>query len=215
MWAAHFPSRCPPSTECRSDARVGRNTETFARNNSTPISGFPGGHTTPGAVFCTMRLRPVLVTALACIASASLPAQAPRDVASPPADAVASLAYRRDALGIAPVWNGLAVVRGAERARVANLNFFWPRRIDDAFQGDSARVYASRAIRTRRVAAVLTDAGAVLLAAAVVRRGPGDAVARGIAYAGAGAFALSVPLHFAADDWLARAVWWHNERVAR
>ena len=162
-----------------------------------------------------MRLRSVLVTALACSASASLPAQAPQAVATPSGDAVASFAYRRDALGIAPVWNGLAVVRGSERTRVANLNFFWPRRIDDAFLGDSARFYGSRAFRTRRVAAVLTDAGAVLLAAAVVRRGSGDAVTRGLAIAGAGAFVLSVPLHFAADDWLARALWWHNEGLAR
>ena len=161
-----------------------------------------------------MILRSVLVTALACIASASLPAQAPQAIAAPPGDAVASLAYQRNALGIAPVWNGLAVVRGAERSRVANLNFFWPRRLDDAFLGDSARYYGSRAFRTRRVAAMLTDAGALLLAAAVVRRGRDEAVARRIAIAGAGAFAVSVPLHFAADDWLARAVWWHNARSA-
>ena len=162
-----------------------------------------------------MILRSVLVTALACIASASLPAQAPQAIAAPPDDAVASLAYQRDALGIAPVWNGLAVVRGSERSRVANLNFVWPRRMDDAFLGDSARFYASRAVRTRRVAAMLTDAGALLLAAAVVRRGPDEAVARRIAIAGAGAFAVSVPLHFTADDWLARAVWWYTARSAQ
>ena len=76
-----------------------------------------------------MILRTVLVTAIACIASASLPAQATQAVAPPPGDALASSAYQRDALGIAPVWNGLAVVRGSERSRVANLNFFWPRRL--------------------------------------------------------------------------------------
>ena len=162
-----------------------------------------------------MILRTVLVTAIACSASASLPAQATQAVAPPPGDALASSAYQRDALGIAPVWNGLAVVRGSERSQVANLNFFWPRRMDDAFLGDSARLYGARAFRTRRVAAVLTDAGVLLLAAAVVRRGSDEAVARRIAIAGAGAFAVSVPLHFSADDWLARAVWWHNARLAR
>lgn len=162
-----------------------------------------------------MILRPVLVTALACIASAPLPAQAPQVNAAPLGDASVFRTYQRDALGIAPVWNGLAVVRGAERTRVANLNFFWPRRIDDAFLGDSARFYGARAFRTRRVAAVLTDVGALLLAAAVARRASDEAVERRSAIAGAGAFALSVPLHFAADDWLARAVWWHNARSPR
>jgi hypothetical protein len=126
--------------------------------------------------------------------------------------------YQRCALGIAPVWNGLAVVRGVDRDQVANLNFFWVRDVTAAFAGDSARAYAVRAVHTRRLAATLTDAGALLLAAAATRGvqvGRLDGGARVAALVGAGAFAVSVPLHFQADGWLSRAVWWHNAKAPR
>jgi hypothetical protein len=126
--------------------------------------------------------------------------------------------YQHCALGIAPVWDGLAVVRGAGQDRVANLNFFWARDVTDAFAGDSARTYAVRAVHTRRMAATLTDGGALLLAAAAIRglrTRRVDGGTRVAAFIGAGAFAVSVPLHFQADGWLSRAVWWHNAAGVR
>lgn len=132
--------------------------------------------------------------------------------------AAADCPYSRCALGISPAWNGLLVVRGPERAREANLNFFLPREIGAAFAGDSARAYASRAVATRRAAAVFTDFGALLLAVAAARAGAAgrlDRAGRVTAVAGAAAFVVGVPLQFSADGLLARAVWWHNARFAR
>ncbi len=154
----------------------------------------------------------LLVAALSSAVPRALVAQRAGDASA------ADCPYARCALGISPAWNGLLVVRGPERVRAANLNFFLPRGIDAAFAGDSARGYASRAVATRRTAAVLTDAGALLLAVAGARAaGAGrlDRAGRATAIAGAAAFALSVPLQFAADGLLARAVWWHNARFAR
>lgn len=131
--------------------------------------------------------------------------------------------YSRCALSIAPRWNGLAVVRGREETQVANLGFFLPRDISPVFRagGDATGpsvAEARRAVRIRKAAAVLTDAGAVLLAAGGVRalalRRVDDA---GIVALSAGALglAVSVPLQFAADGALSRAVWLHNLRFAR
>ena len=133
--------------------------------------------------------------------------------------------YRNCALSIVPTWNGLAVARGAQGPRVANLQFLWPRDITAALAGpdahvrgaDSAAASAQRAVALRRVGAALTDAGIVLAAGAAIgalhagqfrRR---DGVAAGV---GGAALALSVPFQFAADGALSRAVWWHNLRFA-
>jgi hypothetical protein len=134
--------------------------------------------------------------------------------------------YSTCALGIAPRWNGLAVVRGGGGPQVANLNFFWPRDITTSLIGrptrapgaDSAAAHARRAIRLRWVGAALTDAGIVAgavgaigaLRAGHVRRS--DGVLLGAAGAALG---ISVPFQFAADGALSRAVWWHNRRYAR
>lgn len=126
--------------------------------------------------------------------------------------------YAACALGIAPVWHGLDVVRGTGGAREASLGFFWPRSVHATFAGsDSAVAYADRALSVRRSAAILTDAGAIAIAYTVARQlsgglGRRDAI---IGAAGAGAFVVSVPLQFSADHLLSRAVWWHNERFAR
>lgn len=134
--------------------------------------------------------------------------------------------YGSCALGIVPTWNGLAVVRGSNGPRVANLNFFWPRSIESTLRGpapglpgaDSAAANARRALRLRRIGALLTDAGlfaGVVTAARVVdmgRAGRGEQRAAGTAL---GALVLSVPFQFAADGALSRAVWWHNARFAR
>lgn len=126
--------------------------------------------------------------------------------------------YAQCALNIAPRWNGLAVVRGAEEARVANLNFFWPRDISSAFAPDAgdgrALAHARRAVRIRRLAAAMTDVAVVGLAAGAVRswrRSPTgeDRILLGASLA---TFVASVPLQFIADGALSRAVWWYNRR---
>jgi hypothetical protein len=163
--------------------------------------------------------------ALLCLAA---PLAAQREAAGPPHPAGAAGpcagatrpagAYMDCALGIAPVWNGLAVVRGPATAPVATLGFFWPRSVAGAFAGDSAVAAATRALHVRRAAAGFTDAGAVLLAVASVRglrAGRLDATGRAFVAAGAGSFAVGVPLQFSADAWLSRAVWWHNVAYGR
>lgn len=139
-----------------------------------------------------------------------LPAQANPD---------STCAYTRCALGIAPVWNGLAVVRGTERQRVANLGFFFPRDVAPAFAGeDSALRHARRAVRVRRWAALFTDAGGALLgygAVQQIRNGRLARSERAAAALGGASLAVSVPLQFGADGLLSRAVWWYNRRYAR
>lgn len=134
--------------------------------------------------------------------------------------------YRSCALSIAPRWDGLAVVRGAEARRIANLHFFWPcditgelRGADSAAAGvDSVVFHAQRAVALRRAGAGFTDLGALTLAIAIARSlrdghvGRRDQVLAGAAL---GAVVVSVPLQFAADGELSRAVWWHNIRFAR
>ena len=130
--------------------------------------------------------------------------------------------YMSCALSIAPRWNGLAVVRGVEEHRVANLSFFWPRDFSGLFatpgsQSDSAASQARRAVRIRRIAAALTNTGAVAVAVAgtraivVGRLRSDDAVVLG---AGTAAIAVSLPLHFNADGALSRAIWWYNHRFS-
>jgi hypothetical protein len=127
--------------------------------------------------------------------------------------------YRRCAYGIAPAWDGLAVVRGANESRVANLYFLWPRDISAHFAGsDSAMTHVRRAVHLRRIGAVLTNAGALTLlaaAAGALNAGHARRSDSALGLAGAAAFAVSVPLQFAADGELSRAVWWHNLRLAR
>lgn len=144
------------------------------------------------------------------LVAARLPAQ---DSAAP----TPPCPYVRCALGIAPVWNGLAVVRGADGERVATLGFFHARPLPLFAGCDSARTYAVRAVRTRRIARVLTDVGGLTLAITAARALAAhhlDRGARVAALAGAATFGASVPLQFAADGHLARAVWWYNSAVA-
>ena len=156
-----------------------------------------------------------IAAAAALLASSALGAQqAATGVA---ADGACS--YERCALGIAPTWSGLNVVRGADGTRVASLGFFWPRGLTRVFAGsDSASRYAARAVRVRRGGALLTDAGLMLLGYAAARQlrdggmRDGDRVVAGV---GAASLAASVPLQFAADGLLSRAVWWHNARFGR
>ena len=145
------------------------------------------------------------------------PAQAASGSAEAPSDS--SCTYARCALAVVPAWNGLDVVRGEQEQKVARLGFFWTRDVSPVFAGEPhALDFARRAVRTRRTAAVFTDAGIALLAYALIG-GTTDSghtsTYQGIAIGGAVAFAVGVPLQFAADGHLSRAVWWHNAQFAR
>jgi hypothetical protein len=162
---------------------------------------------------------------LLAICFAGLPAGASGQVVTV-VDTVARCDYRLCALAIAPKWNGLAVVRGGSGRAVANLNFFLPRDIArqlDSFDrrtigSDSAATYVQRAVRLRRAGAFFTDLGLLSVAAAGTRALISQSNKRTnafVAAAGFGALTISVPLQFAADGALSRAVWWHNLRYAR
>ncbi len=133
--------------------------------------------------------------------------------------APANCTYETCALGLAPVWNGLAVTRGISERQVANLGFFWPSDIRPVFADNAAAVEAAEeALQTRTIAAVLTDAGLLLLGTGLARAAfqrDFDSFSKALTYTGATAIGVSVPLHFAADGMLSRAVWWHNRRYSR
>ena len=163
-----------------------------------------------------MRSRSI-VALLAIVLSAPLGAQASPSRLTPVAPPVPVCTYLNCALGIAPAWNGLDVVDGATGRRVNGLGFFWPHRVDAAFaESDSAISYSTKAFRVRRTAAAFTDVGVLLLGYTAIRqvRGGLHGTDRVIGAAGAGAFAIGVPLQFSADGLLSRAVWWHNARYS-
>jgi hypothetical protein len=154
------------------------------------------------------------------------PVRAQQAVARAPSVAAEPCSYLRCAVSIAPRWNGLAVVRGPSGSQVTNLNFFWPRDVASSLRGepagavgaDSAVAAAVRAVRLRRVGALLTDGGAALVAVAAVGALRAGHVRRQdgiLAAGGLGALGVSIPFQFAADGALSRAVWWHNVRFAR
>jgi hypothetical protein len=153
------------------------------------------------------------------VATPSARAQDSAAVAAPHDSACS---YRECALGIAPTWNGLAVVRGTGGPRVANLHFFWPREIATTLRGDplsrgadSAAASAHRATSLRRAGAALTDLGVVATGVAVVtglRARRMRTQERAVGGLGFAAILISVPLQFAADGALSRAIWWHNMR---
>jgi hypothetical protein len=120
---------------------------------------------------------------------------------------------------VVPAWNGLDLVRGESGEHVARLGFFWTKDLSPVFAGEpQAVVFARKAVHTRRTAAIFTDVGAALLVAALVggAADPDHAdTYRGLAIGGAVSFGIGVPLQFAADGHLSRAVWWHNVRFAR
>jgi hypothetical protein len=159
---------------------------------------------------------------LLVLATATARAQE-RAAVQPPRDSACS--YRECALGIAPRWNGLAVVRGAGGPRLANLHFFWPTDISPALRGDpfargadSAAASARRAIALRRGGAALTDVGVIATGVALVsglRARRMRTAQRAVGGVGVAALLVSVPLQLAADGALSRAVWWHNLRYTR
>ena len=83
---------------------------------------------------------------------------------------------------------------------------------------DSALAHAQRAVALRRAGAVLTDVGALAIAVTLARvatAGRAHTNDRVVGGAGLAALLVSVPMQFAADGALSRAVWWHNLRYAR
>jgi len=137
---------------------------------------------------------------------------------TPPAPA-AGCTYESCALGLAPVWNGLAITRGISQRQIANLGFFWPNDVTPVFRGDAPAVEAANeAVRMRAVAAVLTDAGIILIATGLARAAFDrrfDTFATAVTGVGVASLGVSIPFHFAADGYLSRAVWWHNRRYSR
>jgi hypothetical protein len=121
--------------------------------------------------------------------------------------------YERCALTIVPRLTALTVARGASEERVTSLAFLFPHGVADAFAGnDAAEHHAQRAFSKRVIAAVLTDAGIAVAAAGLARQGRSRVVTTGI---GVAMVASSVPIHFAADAELSRAVWEYNRRFSR
>jgi hypothetical protein len=130
-----------------------------------------------------------------------------------------SCAYEQCALSIVPRLLALDVVRGAREERVGTLAFLYPSRVTAVFAGsDAAERHAAHAFRLRRVAAVLTDLGVVVVATAGSHGIASTQTRRAsatISGVGVALVASSVPVHFAADGELSRAVWEYNRRFGR
>lgn len=151
----------------------------------------------------------IFVTALLASPVAS------RAQARPPANCT----YQTCALGLAPAWDGLAVVRGDSERHVATLGFFLPGDVSSVFEDDPDALDAARdAVQIRQIGAVLTDAGLVLAATGIARalfRRDWDKLSAALTVGGGVALGASVPFQFAADGQLSRAVWLYNRRFAR
>ncbi len=151
--------------------------------------------------------------AIAALTATGLPATGAAQQPSP------NCTYETCALGLAPVWNGLAVTRGISERQIANLGFFWPSDIRPVFADNAAALEAAEeALQTRTIGAVLTDAGLLLLGTGLARAAfqrDFDGFSKALTFTGATAIGVSVPFHFAADGMLSRAVWWHNRRYSR
>ena len=133
-----------------------------------------------------------------------------------PSRGPANCTYESCALGLAPVWNGLAITRGISERPIAVLGFFWPDDVTPLFRDDPAAYEAAtEAVRMRTVAAAFTDGGLLLLATGLARAGfqrEFDGLSKALIGVGGVSVGISVPLQFAADGYLSRAVWWHNRR---
>ena len=131
----------------------------------------------------------------------------------------ANCTYQTCALGLSPVWNGLAVVRGDSEQRVATLGFFLPGDVTSVFRDDPEALDAARdAVQIRQIGAALTDGGLALAATGLARalfRRDWDKLSTALTVAGAVSLGASVPFQFAADGALSRAVWLYNRRFTR
>ena len=131
----------------------------------------------------------------------------------------ANCTYQSCALGLSPVWDGLAVTRGDSQKQVAVLSFFLPADIGRVFEGDREAVdAAAEALRVRSIAAGLTDGGIAIIATGVARalfRRDWDGLSTALTVLGGASLGASVPFQFAADGHLSRAVWLFNRRYSR
>ena len=155
-----------------------------------------------------------ILSLIGSISLVALPAVTEAQVRPP-----ANCTYQTCALGLSPMFDGLAVVRGDSERRVATLGFFLPGDVSSVFQDDPEALDAARdAVQIRQIGAVLTDGGLVLavtgLARALFRR-DWDKLSTGLTVAGAASLGASVPFQFAADGALSRAVWLYNRRFSR
>lgn len=126
--------------------------------------------------------------------------------------------YARCALSIAPRLTSLDVVRGEAETRVASLPFLWPGDVTRIFVTDSVALsLAQRAVRHRRLAALMTDVGIVAAVVGASQLHSETDRSRGTALVSGGAMLIvaSVPIHFSADADLSRAVWRFNRRFSR
>lgn len=159
--------------------------------------------------------RNALIAIAALVVFPALDASAQSSVAN----ADRNCSYETCALGLAPVWNGLAITKGETERQVGNLGFFWPSAIASVFAGDaSASEAANDAVDVRTVAVALTDAGAALIATGVARaifRRDFDGFSKVLTTGGIVALGASVPVHLAADGLVSRAVWLYNRKFAK
>jgi hypothetical protein len=99
------------------------------------------------------------------------------------------------------------------------LGFFWPGDVSRPFESDREALTAARdAMAVRQTAAILTDAGVVLVATGLARglfHQDWDKLSSALAIDGGTALIASVPVQFAADGYLSRAVWLFNRKFAR
>lgn len=126
--------------------------------------------------------------------------------------------YAHCGLAILPRLSGLDVVRGPDEVRVASLPFLRARDVRPAFAGDvDAQRHALSATRLRRAGSLFTVLGIAGGATAAWRGASAHDRVGAAAFGAAGAslFLVSVPLHFAADAELSRAVREFNRRFAR
>ena len=155
-----------------------------------------------------------ILSLIGSISLVALPAVTEAQVRPP-----ANCTYQTCALGLSPMFDGLAVVRGDSERRVATLGFFLPGDVSSVFQDDPEALDAARdAVQIRQIGAVLTDGGLVLAATGLARalfRRDWDKLSAGLTVAGAASLGASVPFQFAADGALSRAVWLYNRRFSR
>lgn len=123
--------------------------------------------------------------------------------------------YRSCGYNIIAALHGLKVTSGTQETPVATLGFLWTRDISAVFEGEG-QSEARAAVRTRRWGALLTDIGLALIVTGAVSAATNDLDERAahLMLGGAASLGLSVPIQFAADKHLARAVWQHNARYA-
>jgi hypothetical protein len=154
----------------------------------------------------TLRSRRLVVAIASFVLASNLAAQRPDSVCG----------FARCGLNIIPRLTALDVVRGENEVRVGSLAFLWPSDVSPVFANDAiARGFAHRATSRRRVGAMMTDVGLAFAAGGVIGMLRDGGHIRGVssvfAISGGVLVGASIPVHFAADADLSRAVWRYNQ----